>query len=43
MTQKIVAERKSGTFPEIKVSPSFFEPMPPEEVADWYGDDERKT
>jgi prevent-host-death family protein len=31
------AERKPGTFPELQVGPEFFEPMTPEELADWEG------
>jgi hypothetical protein len=26
-----------GTFPEMLVSPAFFEPMTPEELAEWEG------
>lgn len=32
-----VVERKPGTFPELHVGPEFFEPMTPDEIADWEG------
>lgn len=30
-------ERKPGMYPEMHVSPDFFEPISPEDLADWEG------